>query len=255
MFCCCKYLTFILFFTSCYSSEETSEKVFHYNETTGISSLDPAFAKNQSVMWAIHQLYNTLVEIDSNLNLKPSLAHRWEISEDKKTYTFYLRDDIYFHDDACFQGGRGRKMKAADVEYSLTRIIKGITASPGSWIFNNKVDSLKPFKAINDSTFQLVLARPYHPILGILSMQYCSIVPKEAVEKYGSDFRRHPVGTGPLSFVAWEEGQALILKKHSGYFEKDSSGNTLPYLDGVKVSFFDSKATEFLLFRQGKLED
>jgi peptide/nickel transport system substrate-binding protein len=92
------------------------------------------------------------------------------------------------------------------------------------------------------------------PVLGIISMQYCSIVAKEAVEKYGTDFRRHPVGTGPFQFVAWEEGQALVLKKNLTYFEKDSAGNRLPYADGVNVSFYDSKATEFLLFRQKQLE-
>lgn len=85
-------------------------------------------------------------------------------------------------------------------------------------------------------------------------MQYCSIVPKEAVEKYGTDFRRHPVGTGPFQFVTWEEGQSLVLKKNPNYFEKDSAGKNLPYLDGIKISFYDSKATEFLLFRQKQLD-
>jgi len=113
---------------------------------------------------------------------------------------------------------------------------------------------VQPFKAINDTTFQLKLLRPYNPILGILSMQYCSIVAHEAVEKYGNEFRRHPVGTGPFQFVAWEEGQAMVMKKNDHYFEKDSAGNALPYLDGINVSFYDSKATEFLLFRQKQLE-
>jgi peptide/nickel transport system substrate-binding protein len=127
-------------------------------------------------------------------------------------------------------------------------------ASPGSWIFNGKVDSVAAFKAINDTTFQVKLLRPYNPILGILSMQYCSVVPKEAVTKYGTNFRRHAVGTGPFQFVDWEEGQAMILKKNPGYFERDEKGGRLPYLDGVKISFYDSKATEFLLFRQGKID-
>lgn len=145
-------------------------------------------------------------------------------------------------------------MTAKDVEYSLKRIVDKTTASPGSWIFNGKADSIQAFKAINDTTFQLKLLRPYNPILGILSMQYCSIVPHEGVEKYGNDFRRHAVGTGPFQFVAWEEGQAMVLKKNQSYFEKDEAGTRLPYLDGIKISFYDSKATEFLLFRQGKLE-
>ena len=77
---------------------------------------------------------------------------------------------------------------------------------------------------------------------------------KGSSRKIWERFRRHPVGTGPFQFVAWEEGQALILKKNANYFEKDSAGNRLPYLDGIKVSFYDSKATEFLLFRQKQLE-
>jgi peptide/nickel transport system substrate-binding protein len=205
-------------------------------------------------MWAIHQLYNTLVEVDSQLNIVPSVAHRWEVSEDRKIYTFYLRNDVFFHDDACFPNGKGRQVKAQDVVYSLNRIMDKTTASPGSWIFNGKIDSVDGFIALNDSTLQVKLQRPYNPILGILSMQYCSIVPQEAVKKYGGDFRRHAVGSGPFQFVAWEEGQALIMKKNPRYFEKDSIGKSLPYLDGVKVSFYDSKATEFLLFRQKKLD-
>ncbi|MCR6719717.1 MAG: ABC transporter substrate-binding protein [Chitinophagaceae bacterium] len=54
--------------------------------------------------------------------------------------------------------------------------------------------------------------------------------------------------------LAWEEGQALVLTKNENYFESDSLGNRLPYLDGIKITFFDSKATEFLLFRQGQLD-
>lgn len=252
-----KSLTIILFtccFISCYNSEKRNQNIFHYNEQTGIASLDPAFAKNQSVMWAVHQLYNTLVEVDSQLNIVPSLATRWDISEDKTTYTFHLRNNVVFHNDGCFVNGNGRRMTAKDVEYSFKRIVDKATASPGSWIFNNKVDSIDGFKAIDDTTFQLKLIRPYQPILGILSMQYCSIVPHEAVAKYGTDFRRHAVGTGPFQFVAWEEGQALVMKKNPNYFELDKNGKRLPYLDGIKISFYDSKATEFLLFRQKKMD-
>ncbi len=239
---------------ACYNKKNREGNIFHYNEFNGIASLDPAFAKSQSTMWPAHQLFNTLVEIDDSLHVIPSLAKNWDISADRTVFTFHLRDDVFFHDDAAFAGGKGRKLTAKDVEYSFSRIIDKQTASPGAWIFNRKVDTLQPFKVIDDSTFQLKLLRPYIPMLGIISMQYCSIVPKEAVEKYGVDFRRHPVGTGPFQFVVWEEGLALVLKKNPNYFEKDDAGNRLPYVDGVKVSFYDSKATEFLLFRQQQLE-
>lgn len=238
----------------CYSKQKEEAGIFHYNEFNGIASLDPAFAKSQSVMWGVHQLYNTLVEMDDSLHLVPSLAKSWEISEDRTRFIFHLRTDVYFHDDPVFSGAKGRRMVADDVVYSFSRILDPVTASPGAWIFNGKVDSLRPFLAINDSTFQLQLIRPYHPILGIISMQYCSVVPREAVAHYGTDFRRHPVGTGPFRFIAWEEGQSLVLKKNPRYFEKDAGGQTLPYLEGIHVSFYDSKATEFLLFRQKQLE-
>lgn len=239
---------------SCKSHLHPDKKIFRYNESSGLASLDPAFAKNKQVMWATHQLYNTLIEIDSNMQMKPSLARRWDISADNLVFTFYLRNDVFFVDDACFMNNMGRRLTAYDVEYSFKRIIDKNTASPGAWIFNNRVDPVNGFAALNDTTFQLKLASPFHSILGILSMQYCSVVPKEAVEKYKTEFRRHPVGTGPFSFVAWEEGQALILKKNEHYFEKDKEGKSLPYLDGIKVSFYDSKATEFLEFQQKRLD-
>ncbi|MEI7736132.1 MAG: ABC transporter substrate-binding protein [Ferruginibacter sp.] len=239
---------------ACSTHKHPDKKIFHYNESSGLSSLDPALAKNKQVMWAVHQLYNTLIEIDSSMHTAPSIAKSWSISADNLTFTFYLRNDVFFTDDACFQNGKGRRLTAKDVAYSFSRITDKNTASPGAWIFNNRVDSANGFTALNDSVFQLKLIRPFQSILGILSMQYCSIIPHEAVDFYGNDFRRHPVGSGPFQFVAWEAGQALILKKNDHYFEKDASGNTLPYLDGIKVSFYDSKATEFLEFQQNRLD-
>ncbi|MEO6220927.1 MAG: ABC transporter substrate-binding protein [Ginsengibacter sp.] len=253
----CKFFVIVILmleaFSSCHNQEKT-KNIFHYNEQSGIATLDPAFAKNQSIMWAVHQLFNTLVQTDDSLNIIPSLAKRWEESTDNMRFIFHLRTDVFFHDNDAFPGGKGRKMTAGDVVYSFTRIMDKNTASSGAWIFNGRVDSLQPFTAINDSTFQLKLNSPFHPILGIMCMQYCSILPHEVVEKYGKDFRSHPCGTGPFQFVTWEEGQALVLKKNPSYFEVDHMGNRLPYLNGIKVSFFENKATEFLEFQQGRLD-
>jgi len=255
-----KYLRLIalvggcLLFVMCHHNKSSAKKIFHYNEVTGIASLDPAFAKNQSVIWAVHQLYNTLIETDDNLNMVPSLAKSWDVSADRKQYIFHLRTDVFFHDNDAFAGGRGRKLTAYDVLYSFKRIIDKNTASSGAWIFNNRIDSAAGFSAINDSTFQLLLLRPFNPILGLLSMQYCGVVPREVVEKYGKDFRSHPCGTGPFKMIAWEEGQAMVMVKNDRYFEKDSADTPLPYLDGIKISFYDSRATEFLLFQQGQVD-
>lgn len=244
----------VILLAACGHPPTSGRQVFRYNMQEGIASLDPAFAKNQAVIWAVKQLYNTLVEPDDQLHIRPSLATSWEVAPDYKTYTFHLRTDVHFHDNAAFADGKGRRMTAADVVYSLKRIMDPATASPGAWIFNGKVDPDTGFRALDDSTFRLTLLQPFHPVLGILSMQYCSIVPHEVVEKYGKDFRKYPCGTGPFTFFLWEEGQALVLHRNPRYFEKDSGGHALPYLDAVKVTFQENKATEFLLFRQGQLD-
>jgi len=245
-----------LLFGACgHSSSSAGKKVFYYNESDGIASLDPAFAKNRSIMWALHQLYNTLVETDNNLRIVPALARSWEVSADRSTWTFRLRTDVFFHDDPVFPDGRGRRLVAADIVYSFNRLLDPRTASSGAWIFHGRIDTTGvAFQALDDSTFRLRLSHPFNPILGLLSMEYCSVVAREAVEKYGKDFRSHPCGTGPFRFRSWEEGQDLILLKNQHYFEKDSTGRRLPYLDAVKITFNEEKAAEFLLFRQGQLD-
>src|SRR5688572_33139907 len=116
-------LCYCLFLGGCRSANSDKRKIFHYNEHSGITSLDPAFAKSQATMWPAHQLFNTLVEIDDSLHIVPSLATHWDISEDRKQYTFHLRNDVFFHDDACFPGNKGRKLTAHDVAYTFYRIM------------------------------------------------------------------------------------------------------------------------------------
>ncbi len=205
-------------------------------------------------MWHVHITYNRLIEYDEQMQVRPSLAKRWTISDDRLTYTFILRNDVYFQDNEVFAQGKGRKMTAADVAFSFNRIIDEKTASPGAWIFNERVDTLHPFVAIDDTTFQLKLVRPFNPMLGILSMQYCSVVPHEMVDKWGKDFRSHPCGTGPFRMQDWEEGAVITYRKNERYWEHDSNGVQLPYIDGIKVTQVDSKATEFLLFMQGDID-
>ncbi|MGN6476337.1 MAG: ABC transporter substrate-binding protein [Flavipsychrobacter sp.] len=243
--------------TGCSSNKkkEQDHKTFHLNFSSGtLESMDPAFAKDLYCMWTDHMLYNTLVETNSDLHIIPGLAKSWDISDDGLLYTFHLRTDVYFHDAPEFPQGKGRKMTAADVVYSFNRIADPATASTGAWIFNGRIDTLDPFTAINDSTFRVKLLVPFHPLIEILTMPYCSILPHEVVEKWGKDFRAHPCGTGPLQFKYWDEGNILAMERNPHYWEKDSSGKQLPYLDAVTISFVDSKATEFLLFRQGKID-
>jgi peptide/nickel transport system substrate-binding protein len=84
-------------------------------------------------------------------------------------------------------------------------------------------------------------------------MQYCSVVPHEAIEYYGADFRRNPVGTGPFKFGMWKEGVKLVLLRNDNYFEIENA-QPLPYLDAVSVTFIVDKQTAFLEFIKGNLD-
>ncbi len=231
--------------------------IFHYNESSGIQTLDPAYASGQAVIWPCNQLFNGLVDMDDSLNVVPAIAKRWTISEDGLCYTFYLRDDVSFHNTSCYPFKKKRIVTAEDFVYSFSRILDPDVASPGAWIFQKvKRDNkgVASFKALNDTVLQIELAEPFPPFLGILTMKYCSVVPKEVVEHYGKDFRNHPVGTGPFQFQLWQEGVKLVLRKNPDYFEKDEKGNRLPYLDAVAVSFIVDKQSVFMEFMKGSLD-
>ena len=244
----------VLLFASCGRRHEGDDKaIFRYNEAAGISTLDPAYAKDLALIWGTSQLYNGLVRLDSNLNVEPCIAKRWHISEDGKTYTFTLRDDVYFHRSPLFgTADSTRRVVAADFLYSFHRILDPAVASPGLWIFASVADD--GFSAPNDTTFVVRLREPFGPMLSLLSMPYCSVVPHEVVDHYGTDFRNHPVGTGPFRFQYWKEGVKLVLRRNDLYFETDSEGRQLPYLDAVAVTFIIDKQTAFLEFVKGNLD-
>lgn len=241
-----------LTFASCgKDSEQTNDSlVFRYNESSNITSLDPAFSKVQSNIWACNHIYNGLLQLDDSLNIKPDIAKSWAISPDAMTYTFTLRNDIYFQKHILFGKDSTRTVKATDFEYSLNRLRDEKVASPGGWVLQNVAN----FKAKNDSTFEIKLLKPFPAFLGLMTMKYASVVPKEVVEHYGSDFRSHPVGTGPFQFKLWEENVKLVLRKNPLYFEKDAKGNNLPYLEAVAITFLPDKQSGFLQFIQGKLD-
>lgn len=225
--------------------------MFRYNEHSNISSLDPAFARIQANIWAVNQLFNGLVQLDDSLNIQPDIAKSWTISDDALTYTFTLRDDVWFHKDQSFQTtDSSRKVTATDFEYSFNRLLDEKVASPGRWVMNYVAD----FSAKNDSVFEINLKQPFPAFLGLLTTKYCSVVPKEAVEFYGNEFRSHPVGTGPFHFKRWEENVKLVLRKNQNYFEKDTNGVQLPYLESIAITFLPDKQSEFLQFAQGNID-
>ena len=206
------YCNFIL---SCSTTndESKSDQVFRYNEHKNISSLDPAFAKDNADIWATNQLFNGLVQMDSTLVISPAIASSWTISKDGKTYTFDLREDVYFHPHKLFGKSNTRTVNATDFVYSFDRLKSPQLASPGSWVLKN----VQSYKAVDGRQFQITLKQPFPAFLGLLTMKYCSVVPREVTSHYGAEFRSNPIGTGPYKFKRWEENiktRFLIQMEH-----------------------------------------
>jgi len=240
---------------SCKSPKANETNVFRYNENAGISSLDPAFARELEQMWITNQLFDGLVELNDQLEIIPCIARAWEISPDGMRYRFYLRDSVYFHESPLFDSPKARKVTAQDFVWSFNRILNPEVASSGQWIFAH-VDQTggMAFSAENELTLLITLKKPFQPFLGMLSTQYASVLPKEVVEHYGADFRSHPVGTGPFQFAFWYENVALVLHRFNHFWKHDEEGTQLPYLDAVKIDFVKDVSVEFQGLLQGKYD-
>lgn len=268
------YLFISVLIFSCSKKESQNDNTFNLNLNQGIETLEPVMSNSVQSIWGLSIVMEGLVQFDKESNLKPCIAKSWSISDDALIYTFNLRDDVRFQDNECFasSGGKGRKVTASDFKYCLERVNNPETKTRGLWVFRDKIKGAKEFiewkssissievkeisgiKAVNDSTLVIELTKPFAPFLSILTMSYAFVYPKEAVEFYGERFGQNPVGTGPFSIVKWDIDKELIFKKNTGYWEKDKSGNSLPYLDGIKITFTQSSETEFLDFQNGKYD-
>ena len=247
-----------VFLTTCTNknSEDDKRTVFNYNEMAGVASLDPAFASNLEIIWPVNQLFNGLVQMNDSLRVIPCIAKNWFVSEDGLAYTFILRNDVYFHDNKCFEKEKGRRVIAKDFVYSFNRLYDPRVSKALTLLTNidrSVNTNYKGFSAPNDSTFVIYLKEPFSAFISVLTMKYFSVIPYEAIELYGNDFRRNPVGTGPFKFKLWEEGTKLVLLKNDTYFEFEGT-NRLPYLDALTVSFVKDRETAFMELLNGKYD-
>jgi len=245
-------LLLLFFFIACSnnSDKDRSHLVFRYNEDGNITSLDPAFSRNLENIWATTHLFNGLVQLNNDLEVIPDIAKEWTVSSDGLVYEFQIREDVYFHNHSAFGEQKTRRVIAPDFVYSLDRLKDPQLASPGGWVLQN----VERIEAKTDEQLTIILKKAFPAFLGLLSMRYCSVVPHEIVRLEGGDFRKKPIGTGPFAFKNWEEDVKLVLRKNPLYFEKDTEGLALPYLEAVAITFIPDKQSEFMLFLQGKLD-
>ncbi|MBO4328215.1 MAG: hypothetical protein J5831_02255, partial [Bacteroidales bacterium] len=155
---CCALLLLI----GCGKPEDPNEgrSIFRYNESAGILSLDPIYAKDLPHIWACNQLFNSLVAFDEQMNLVPMVAKSWEVSDDGLRYIFHLRDDVPFHRDPCFD--TLRFVTTGDFVYSFNRVVDKSLNSPGMWIFSSvrQDGGQYAFEAVDDTTLRIELSKP-----------------------------------------------------------------------------------------------
>lgn len=241
------WIFFLITTLSCKKKPSYNPNTFKLNLTVGLNSLDPAFSKDLATIWATSMIYESLFEFDQNNALKPILVQSYSVSDNGLIYLFKLKDSIFFHKNKCFDNAeKTRRFCSEDVTYSFKRLLDPSTLSPGSWVLRDHLDSIEPFRVIDSLTFEIRLKSPSPQFLQKLAMTYTAVVPREAVTFYGSNFDRNPVGTGAFQFQFWKRGEILFLERNPHYYEKDSTGRSLPYIDYIKVSFNENKKTELL---------
>jgi len=290
-----------LLFSGCgrdqWQSKSGNGETVSYSQTSRIRGLDPAIAGEVSSSMAISRIYEGLLEYDylaRPYTVKPLLAEAMpEISEDGLTYTFKIRKGIYFQDDPCFPGRKGRELEASDFVFSMLRVADVKNASSGFWAFNGRIKGIGIFheaskqpeptdytipveglQASDKYTLKITLTEPYPQLLYILAMHYAFAVPHEGVEYYGRGFVNHPVGTGPYRLVKWRRNSRIEFERNpkwseTGRVEKypsvgtpeqeeagllKNAGQQIPFTDRVVQYVVDDTTTAWMMFLSGRLD-
>ena len=233
-------------------------------------------------VWQWGRVYEGLYQYDYKTRpyrVHPLLAEGMpEVSEDGLVYTIRLRPGILFQDDACFPEGRGREVCAADVVYSIKRIADVQNGSGGYWAFRGRIEGLDAFRAassdgpvdyaqeveglraLDEYTLQLRLTEPYPQLLWVLAMMYASVVPMEAVEHYGEELKRHPVGTGPYQLKEWRRNYRLEYVLNPNWRPRDPAAWKAGGGQGMSPAYqrlvylvMDDASTRWLAFLNGQL--
>lgn len=200
--------------------------------------LDPHTTNATATRNQLENVYDTLVRFDPKGKIIPSLALNWRTSTDGLTWTFNMRPGVQFHN--------GRALDATDVAFSINRIKDPALKSPRATSFDQVVSITAP----NRLTVVFKLKQPFSPLLSKLAFSLNVIIPKEAVATISTK----PVGTGPFIFSEYIPSTRMVLKRNSAYWERDSKGNKLPYLDGITYSYLPDATARSAALRTGTVD-
>jgi ABC-type transport system substrate-binding protein len=176
-------------------------------EGTDVTVFDPTIVTDTPTTSVLTMLYDGLVTWDKDLKILPALATKWTTSDDKRTWTFELRDDVKFHDGSPFN--------AEAAKYSIERVLDPATGSAVRAIWSNLLDKVD---APDAKTLKITTKEPYADLLINLAPSTAGIVAPAAAQKLGKDFARNPVGTGPFVIKDWVANDRLVLAPNPNYW-------------------------------------
>jgi ABC-type transport system substrate-binding protein len=217
-----------------------------------VSTLDPAIGYDWQNWSMIKSLFDGLMDYEAGTTeLIPDLAESYEISKDGLTYTFELRRGVKFHN--------GRELTAEDVKWSIERAIRPDTQSPGQGFFGmidgfdalaaGDAEELSGIEAVDPHTLRFTLSRPDATFLHVMALNFSFAVPQEAVEQYGPDFGKNPVGTGAFRMTDWTLGQHLIFERNPDYYREG-----LPRLDKITFEVGQEPLVALLRLQRGEVD-
>jgi len=193
---------------------QTPSDVLIIGQIAEPKSLDPQAVTAINDFRILMNVYDGLVRYKAgSLEVEPSLAKSWSISDDGTEYTFELRSDVKFHDGSSFD--------AEDVVFNFDRILDeehpyhNTGPFPLSFFFS----AIEDVVAIDEDTVKFKLDAPYAPFLSNLAYPTGLIVSPDAVAKHGKDFGRNPIGTGPFKFEEWESNSKVVVSANESYWE------------------------------------
>lgn len=195
--------------------------------------------------WVSNNTHNALVTLDPAFNIIPDLATSWDIIDNGKEYVFHLHENVKFHD--------GTPCDAEAVKWNFDDMLE---RGPTSWVyaFFTAIDHTE---VLGKSTFKIIMKEP-SALLPMLAgyFQGVPIGSPTAVKKYGDNWGRHPVGTGPFTYdpAEYRPDEHVILRKNPNYFRRDASGEPLPYLDEVEIEILRDPIAAMTALRTGQVD-
>ena len=248
--------------------------VLKIGESNRILSMDPLFALNNATKRMIQFTYEGLVRLDQDDGIVPAAARRWEVSGDSLAWTFYLRRDLFFHDDESFAQGRGRRVHARDVVRIFERMASRDVPSNAAGLFMNTIQGFEPYfleqqevffsrdrqitrisglEATSDSTVVFRLLEPESDFLAKLASPYAVLYPSEPFRFRDEGLHRHAVGTGPFRYESSVGDSIHMFVRNANYYGRDDRGRRLPLAARIELMNVTDEMRLYEHFRRGRL--